>query len=76
MIGIVELVAVALYAAPPTAVIGALLLTAHLGGAVASHVRVGESFLNPLVNGLLVWAGLLLRRPALRAQVFPWSRPA
>jgi hypothetical protein len=76
VIGIIELVAAVLYAVPVTAVIGALLLTAHLGGAVASHVRISESFLNPLVIGLLMWAGLLLRRPALRAQVFPWSRPA
>ncbi len=76
VIAVVELVSVVLYAIPRTTVIGALLLSSYLGGAVASHVRIGESFLNPLVTGLLVWAGLLLRRRAVRALVIPSSRPA
>jgi hypothetical protein len=76
VIAVIELVSAVLYAVPRTTVIGALLLSAYLGGAVASHVRIGESFLNPLVTGLLVWAGLLLRRPAVRALVIPSSRSA
>jgi hypothetical protein len=76
VIGVIELVSAVLYAVPRTTVIGALLLSAYLGGAVASHVRIGESFLNPLVIGLLVWAGLLLRRAAVRALVIPSSHPA
>jgi hypothetical protein len=60
-IGIVELLCVALYLVPRTAVLGAVLLTAYLGGAVATHVRVGEPFAIPIVLGVLFWAGLYLR---------------
>ena len=50
-----------------TQVLGALLLTAYLGGAIATHVRVGDSFWFPVVMGVLLWVGLSLRRPSLRA---------
>jgi DoxX-like protein len=72
-IGTILLACVALYVFPPTAVLGAILLTGYLGGAVATHVRVG----NPLVShvlfptyvGALAWGGLYLRDPRLRALV-------
>ena len=68
-LGIVELACTILYAVPRTAVLGAILLTAYLGGATATHVRVGEPFFMPIVIGVLLWLGLYLRDPALRAFV-------
>lgn len=58
-----------LYAVPRTAVLGAVLVTAYLGGAVATHVRAGEPFSIPIVIGVLVWAGLYLRDARIRALV-------
>jgi hypothetical protein len=51
---------------PRTATIGAILLTAYLGGAVATHVRVGDPFAIPVVLGVMVWLGLWLRDESLR----------
>jgi hypothetical protein len=66
-IGVVELVCVLLYVIPQTSVFGALLTTAYLGGATATHVRLGEAPTPAVVLGLLIWAGLGLREPRLRA---------
>ena len=67
-IGIALIVATLLYLLPRTEVLGALLLTGYLGGAVATHVRLEDpNFFFPVVFATLAWAGLLLRRPALRA---------
>jgi len=63
---IVEMVCVALYVIPQTAVLGAILLTGYLGGATATHVRVSEPFVIPVVVGVLVWLGLFLRDPRVR----------
>lgn len=65
-IGVVELLCVGLYVLPRTSVLGAILLTGYLGGATATHVRIGEPFVGPLVLGLLVWGGLYLRDAGLR----------
>jgi hypothetical protein len=70
-IGAVLLASTVLYVLPRTAFIGALLLTGFLGGAIASHVRVGEGAVGPVIVSLalatLVWAGLGLRDERLRA---------
>lgn len=66
-IGAVEILATILYAVPQTSVLGAVLLTGYLGGAIATHVRIGEPFAAPLVLGILVWLGLFLRDPRIRA---------
>ena len=66
-IGLVEVVSTILYAIPHTAVLGAILLTAYLGGAVTTHLRVGDPFILPIVLGIVVWAGLYLRDERLRA---------
>ena len=66
-LGIVLLVSTLLYLLPRTAVLGAILLTGYLGGAVATHVRVGEPFVVPLLLGVLLWAGLYLRDERVRA---------
>ncbi len=66
-IGILELVCALLYLIPQTSVLGAILLTGYLGGAVATHVRLPENFASPIVIGVLAWLGLYLREPRLRA---------
>lgn len=66
-IGIVELACTVLYLIPRTAVLGALLLTAYLGGATAVSVRMGASFIFPVALGVLVWGGLYWREPRLHA---------
>ncbi len=67
-LGIIETACAVLYAIPRTAVLGAILMTGFLGGAIASHVRILDSgFVTGLVLGVLAWAGLYLRDPRLRA---------
>ncbi len=68
-IGIVELCCTILYIIPQTAVLGAILLAAYLGGATATHVRVGDVFIMPIVVGVLVWGGLYLRDARIRALI-------
>ena len=71
-LGVTELTCTLLYIFPRTAVLGAILLTGYLGGAVATHVRIGESqFVMAVILGVLVWLGLYLRDERLRALV-PW----
>jgi len=69
-IGLVELLCVVVYVFPRTRYLGAILMTGFLGGAIATHVRVGESFAIPLVLGILAWAGLFLRDERLE-QIVP-----
>lgn len=66
-VGILELLCVAIYLVPRSAVLGAVLLSAYLGGAVASHVRVGDPVFIPIVLGIFVWGGLWLRDERVRA---------
>jgi hypothetical protein len=68
-ITIVEIACAILYAIPRTSVLGAILLTGYLGGATATHVRVGEPPIVAIVVGIVVWVGLYLREPRLRALV-------
>ncbi len=69
-IGIVELACTVVYVIPRTSVLGAILLTGFLGGATATHVRIGEpAFLFPVVLGVLVWLGVYLRDGRLRALI-------
>lgn len=69
-LGIVLMTCTALYVIPQTAVLGAILLTGYLGGAVATHVRVGHGafeILFPVIVGALLWGGLVLRDERLRS---------
>ena len=69
-IGVVLIVCTILYLTPKTSVPGAILLTGYLGGAVATHVRVNEGvfpIIFPVIVGVLLWLGLYLRNPKLRA---------
>jgi hypothetical protein len=69
-LGIVEIGCTLVYLIPRTAVLGAILLTGYLGGAIATHVRVLEmQFFVPLVLGVLIWGGLFLRDPRMRALI-------
>ena len=76
-LGIVLGLATIAYAVPRTSVLGAVLLTGWLGGAIATHVRVGNPLLShtlfPIYVALFVWGGLFLRQPALR-RIFPVRR--
>jgi hypothetical protein len=69
-LGAVLMVCTILYAAPRTVVLGAILLTGFLGGAVATHVRVGDPLFSHVLFGVyvgvIVWAGVYLRDPRLR----------
>jgi hypothetical protein len=73
VLGVVLLVCVALYAIPMTSVLGAILLTGYLGGAIATHLRVGDPLFShvlfPTYLGVLLWGGLYLREPRLRALI-------
>lgn len=72
-LGIVELVCVILYVFPRTSVLGAILLTGYLGGAIATQLRVANPLFSealfPVYVGILVWGGLYLRDERLRAFV-------
>jgi hypothetical protein len=69
-IGIVLLVCIVVYVIPQTSMLGAILLTGYLGGAVASHVRVGDPLFThvffPIYVGVAIWGGLYLRDDRLR----------
>jgi hypothetical protein len=66
-IGVVELGCVVLYLVPATRVLGAILATGGLGGAIATHVQQGQAvFVVPLLIGVMLWGGLFLRDPRLR----------
>ena len=71
-IGILEIACALLYVIPRTSVLGAAFVTAYLGGAVATHVRVLQpAGVGPAVLGALAWLGLYLREARLRP-LFPW----
>ena len=75
-IGILEIVCTVVYVIPRTSMLGAILLTGYLGGATATHVRIGDPFFFPIVFGVLVWGGLFLRDDRLRALIPLRSEPA
>jgi hypothetical protein len=68
-LAIVEIACTLLYVFPRTAVLGAILLTGYLGGATATHVRIDDNFIAPIIVGVLAWGGLYMRDQRLRALV-------
>ena len=68
-IGILELTCTIIYLIPRTSVLGAILLTGYLGGAILTHLRVGEPVFAQAIFGVLVWGGLFLRDPRLRVLI-------
>ena len=66
-LGVVQLVCTVLYLFPRTAVLGAVLLTGYMGGAIATHLRVGDPYFVQFGLGVLLWLGLYLRDRRIRA---------
>lgn len=66
-VGVLEIACVAIYLIPRTAVLGAVLLAAYMGGAVATHARVGDFFIFQVLVGMAFWLGLWLRDRRLRS---------
>lgn len=75
-VGIIEVTVAVLYLIPRTAFLGALLTTAYLGGAVWTHLRVGDPWFFPIIIGVLMWLGLALRRPAIFQLLLGQESPA
>ncbi len=73
VLGTILLASTALYILPKTSVLGAILLTGYLGGAVATHLRAGDPLFShvlfPTYLGVLLWGGLYLREDRLRALI-------
>ena len=76
-LGIITIVCTVLYSIPPTSILGAILLTVYLGGAMASHVQIGGPLFSHVLFGfylgLMVWGGLRLRNRNLRTLI-PFRR--
>ena len=76
-LGVITIACTVLYSVPPTSILGAILLTGYLGGAMASHVRIGSPLfthiLFGLYLGLMLWGGLWLRDRSVR-DLMPWRR--
>jgi hypothetical protein len=71
-LGVVLLLSTILYLLPKTSVLGAILVTGYLGGAVATNVRVSTGWFNiifPVIFGIAMWTGLVLRSPQLHAAI-------
>ena len=64
-LGVIEISVAVLYLIPRTAFLGAILTTGYLGGAVWTHLRVGEPWFFPIIVAVLMWVGLALRRPVI-----------
>jgi hypothetical protein len=68
-LAILELTCVAIYLIPATSVLGAILLTGYLGGAILTHWRVGDVFIVQIILGMAVWLGIYLREERLKALI-------
>lgn len=68
-IGILELACTVLYLIPRTSILGAILLTGYLGGATATHVRIGDPFFMPILMGIVIWGGVFFRDDRLKALI-------
>ncbi|MDO8325019.1 MAG: DoxX family protein [Phenylobacterium sp.] len=77
LLGTIQLICVALYLYPRTSMLGAVLVTAYMGGAVETHLRVGSPLFSHILFGVylavMAWGGLWLRDARLRS-LFPWRR--
>ncbi len=68
-LAILEITCVVIYLIPATSVLGAILLTGYLGGAICTHLRVGDPFFVQIALGILVWLGLYVREDRLKALI-------
>lgn len=74
-LGLLELLCIVVYAVPRTSVLGAVLFTGYVGGAILTHLRIGEAVVLQIVLGVLIWLGLYLREPRLHA-LLPLRKPS
>jgi len=74
-LGVLELTCVVVYLIPATSVVGAILLTGYIGGAICTHWRVGDPFYVQILTGILIWLGLYLREDRLKP-LMPLRRSA
>jgi hypothetical protein len=65
-LAILEISCVVIYAIPATSVLGAILLTGYIGGAICTHLRVGDPFYIQIGIGILIWLGVYLRENRLK----------
>jgi len=72
-LAIVEISCVLIYLIPATAVVGAILLTGYIGGAICTHLRVGDPFFMQIAIGIFIWLGLYLREDRLK-ELIPLRR--
>jgi DoxX-like protein len=68
-LAILEAACVVIYLIPPTAVVGAILLTGYIGGTICTHWRVGDSFYIQILLGILVWFAIYIRESRLKALI-------
>jgi len=68
-LAILEVSCVVIYLIPATSILGAILLTGYIGGAICTHVRVGDPFFIQIALGIFVWLGLYLRENRLKALI-------
>jgi len=68
-LAILEISCVAIYLIPATTVLGAILLTGYMGGAICTHLRVGDPFFIQIALGIFVWLGLYLREKRLKGLI-------
>ena len=68
-LGILEAACTVIYLIPATSVLGAILLAGYIGGAICTHWRVGDPFLPQVAIGLVIWLGIYLREPRLKALI-------
>jgi hypothetical protein len=73
-LAILEISCVVIYLIPATSVLGAILLTGYVGGAICTHWRVGDPFYTQIALGVVIWLGLYLREDRLKALI-PLRRP-
>jgi hypothetical protein len=68
-LAILEISCVVIYVIPATSVLGAILLTGYIGGAILAHLRVGDPFFMQIAIGIFIWLGLYLRENRLKALI-------
>jgi len=71
MIGIIEVISLILFIIPRTGIIGALLLMAYMGGAIATHLQHQDSIVMPVIIEILIWIATFARYPELIKQISP-----
>jgi hypothetical protein len=73
-IAVTEAACIVLFLIPRTAILGAVLLTGYLGGAILTHLRIHDNFIPPILFGVVVWLAVYLRDPRIR-ELLPLRRP-